>query len=60
MEGPGGGEAQRVADPKKILRNYIRDANPTIASYNASTLKIYDVPSSLVCFENKNNIIYVL
>jgi hypothetical protein len=28
--------------------------NPTIVSYNASAVKIYNATSSLVCFENKN------
>jgi hypothetical protein len=33
-------------------------ANPTIASYNASAVKIYDATSSLVRFENKNIFLY--
>jgi hypothetical protein len=34
-------------------------ANPTIVSYNASAVKIYNAMSGLVHFENKNIIIYV-
>jgi hypothetical protein len=30
-------------------------ANPTIASYNASAVKIYNTASNLVRFESKNN-----
>jgi hypothetical protein len=33
-------------------------ANPTIASYNASAVKIYTTTSSLVRFENKNVFFY--
>jgi hypothetical protein len=32
---------------------------PTIASYNASTVKIYYTTSSLVRFENINNFLYL-
>jgi hypothetical protein len=33
---------------------YFSGAIPTIVSYNASAVKIYNVMSSLVRFENKN------
>jgi hypothetical protein len=33
-------------------------ANRTIASYKASAVKIYNDTSSLVCFENKNILLY--
>jgi hypothetical protein len=33
-------------------------SNPTIASYNASAVKIYSATSSLVRFENKNIFFY--
>jgi hypothetical protein len=33
-------------------------ANPSIASYSASVVKIYSVASSLARFENKNIIFY--
>jgi hypothetical protein len=32
--------------------------NPTIASYSASDVKIYNATSSLMRFENKNNSIW--
>jgi hypothetical protein len=33
-------------------------ANPTIVSYNASAVKIYNATSSLVCSENKQFFFY--
>jgi hypothetical protein len=33
-------------------------SNPTIASYNASAVKIYNATSSLERFENKTNFLY--
>jgi hypothetical protein len=33
-------------------------ANPTIVSYNANAVKIYNAASSLVRFENKNIFYY--
>jgi hypothetical protein len=40
-----------------IVTNRLR-ANPTIVSYNASAVKIYNATSSLVCFKNKNILFY--
>jgi hypothetical protein len=34
-------------------------ANPTIVSYNASAVKIYNTTSSLVRFENKNILFFL-
>jgi hypothetical protein len=33
-------------------------ANPTIASYNASVVNVYNATGSLACFENKNILVY--
>jgi hypothetical protein len=35
-------------------------ANPTILSYNASTVKIYNAASRQVCFENSINLLLLL
>jgi hypothetical protein len=45
-EGQRGGEAQGVADPKEAIPG----ANPTIASYNASIVKIYSAVNSMARF----------
>jgi hypothetical protein len=46
-----------IADTKKYV-NTTR-ANPTIASYNASAVKISNATSRLVRFENKDISIYL-
>jgi hypothetical protein len=39
----------------RVSNNFNTGANPTIASYNASAVKIYNATSSLLRFENENN-----
>jgi hypothetical protein len=37
---------------------FLTRANPTIASYNASVVNLYNATARLGCFENKNILFY--
>jgi hypothetical protein len=47
-----GDQIRRIFGEKSFYK--IPGSNPTMVSYNASAVKIYNASSSLVRFENKN------
>jgi hypothetical protein len=44
----------------RLKKTYLSVANPTIASYNTSVVKIYNATSSLVRLGNQNFYLYTL